>query len=427
MPKTNIYAIIIGCAVRTPLTYRERYIWMIKRYLAIGCVSILLIAMAGIAANTEVYQVPKEEPQVEVTEKPSNTKYEDALAEGADLLFWYDEISYEPYFTSMARAYYDETGIAVELAYVDTMDYVGSIYEKTMANVRFPDAYLLSGEELEKAHLYGVAGENENEAAYLGVVANNAIKASKCHGKMFGYPLSYNVCLLVYNNQFFQTPPESLQAIIDYSDVNEPPENVEYLLEWDAYDPFFGFLFVSESVVLNDEEIGVLEASYDEAMLEQSLLFFSESLESFSLPLDTVTEESVISDVLNGVTLCAIVDADSLVKLQGVAYDICEFPRLNDALDAQSAALTDMILVNDYSENKDMASDFAQFLTLENYESVWDMTGHYPVKLQSDADAKECSAYHAYENAILAPNSQDAGGFWIHIKELITNIIREQL
>ncbi|MBQ8279199.1 MAG: extracellular solute-binding protein [Roseburia sp.] len=400
---------------------------MIKKYLSIACVCALLIGLAGVVADTEVYQVPQEEPQTESYVPTTVEKYEEALSGGADLRFWYDDASYDTYFLNMAAEYYEETGVLVELTYVDTMDYVGAIYDATMKEEMFPDAYLLSGEELEKAHLYGVAGENKSESLYSGIVANNAIIASKCHDKMFGYPLSYNVCLLAYNNQYFEAAPESLQAIIDYSDDNEPDENVQYLLEWDAYDPFFGFLFVSESVVLNADEIGVLEATYDEARLEESLLFLEESLASFSLPLDTVTEESVINDVLNGVTLCAIVDSDSMTELYDTSYDIVEFPRLNEELDAQSAALTDMIIVNDYSEKQQAASAFAKYITLENYEKVWEMTGHYPVQLQPGGDEKERAAYRAYEKSIPAPNSQDAGGFWIHIKELITEVIKEQL
>lgn len=400
---------------------------MIKKYLSIACVSALLVGLAGVVANTEVYQVPQEEPQAEAYVPTAMEKYDDALSGGADLRFWYDDSSYDTYFTNMAANYYEETGVLVELTYLDTMDYVGDIYDATMEDGAFPDAYLLSGEELEKAHLYGVAGENKIGASYSGIVANNAITASKCHGKMFGYPLSFNVCLLAYNNQYFSTAPESLQAIIDYSDDNEPDENVQYLLEWDAYDPFFGFLFVSESVVLNTDGIGVLEASYDDALLEQSLLFLEESLASFSLPLDTVTEESVIADVFNGVTLCAIVDSDSMVELYDTSYDIAEFPRLNEELDAQSAALTDMIIVNDYTEKRAEASAFAKYLTLDNYGSVWEMTGHYPVQLQPGGDAKARVAYQAYEKAIPAPNSQDAGGFWIHIKDIITEVIKEQL
>lgn len=400
---------------------------MIKKYLSVACVSAFLIGMAGIVSETEVYQVPQKESQSEVYIPTALEKYEEALSGTVDLRFWYDDASYENYLTAMAANYYEETGVLVSLTYMDTMDYVGDIYDATMKEEAYPDAYLLSGEELEKAHLYGVAGESKMETLYSGIVANNAITASKCHGKMFGYPLSFNVCLLAYNNQYFETAPESLQAIIDYSDENEPDENVHYLLEWDAYDPFFGFLFVSDSIRLNTEEVGVLEASYDEEELEELMLFLEECLTSFSLPLDTVTEESVIEDVLNGVTLCAIVDSDSMAQLHDSQYDIAEFPRLNEELAAQSAALTDMIIVNDYTEKREDASAFAKYLTLDNYDSVWEMTGHYPVQLQQGEDAKARVAYQAYENAILAPNSQDAGGFWIYIKDMITEVIKEQL
>ena len=400
---------------------------MIKRYISIAVLSVLLIGLAGVVSQKEIYQAPKKEEQNEINVPDKVEKYQDALAKGADLRFWYDDASYDMYFTTMAVDYYKETGIVVDLEYVDTMDYVGSIYDATMKDGAYPDVYLLSGEELEKAHLYSVAGENQQAEEFLGVVANNAITASVCHDKMFGYPLSFNVCLLAYNSQYFETAPESLQAIINYADQNDPEEQVQYLLEWDAYDPFFGFLFVSDSVVLNDEGIGVLEASYDEALLEQSMLFFEQGLKNFSLPLDTVTEESVIEDVLNGVTLCAIVDSDSMAELADSTYNIAEFPRLNEELGAQSAALTDMILINDYSDKKDEAGAFAKYLTLENYDKLWDMTGHYPVQLQPEADQKAVVAYHAYEKAIPAPNSQDAGGFWINIKNMITEIIKKEL
>lgn len=400
---------------------------MKKKYLCVAALGVLLIGLIIAATNKEVDQTGNEELLTEMPVVSAIEKYEEALSGGADLRFWYDDASYDTYFMNMAANYYEETGVVVEVNYIDAMDYVGEIYNVTMADGALPDVYLLSGEELEKAHLYGVAGENKNADDFIGSVAGNAVIASKCHDRMFGYPLSFNVCLLAYNNQYFETAPESLQAIIDYSDDNEPDENVQYLLEWDAYDPFFGFLFVSDSVRLNTEGVGVLEASYDKSRLEQSMLFLEESLASFSLPLDTVTEESVISDVINGVTLCAIVDSDSIKELGSSAYDIVEFPRLSEELDAHSVALTDMILVNDYSEKMSEAGAFAKYLTLDNYASVWDMTGHYPVQLQPGGDVKASVAYSAYDNAIPAPNSHDAGGFWINIKDMITDVIKEQL
>ena len=402
--------------------------FMIKKYLSIAGISLFLIGLAAVVSKNEVY-----EPVVEDTEETevvlsAAEAYELALNKGADLCFWYDDASYEAYFKEAAVSFYEEQGVVVEPVYVDAVDYVGSIYDATMAEEAFPDAYLLSGEELEKAYLYGVASENTQLEAYRGVVADNAVEASFYRNKCYGYPLSYNVCLLVYNNQFFDEKPASLQAIIDYSDENEPAENVEYLLEWDAYDPFFGYPFVSSCVTFSKTETEVLDVVYDETQKETLLTFLEESLASFSIPLDTVTEESVLTDVLNGVTLCAIVDSDSLQQLTAAeAYEVMEFPALNDTLSAKSAALTDMVVVNDFSTNQAVAMAFAQYVTLEQSEKLWTLSGHYSVKLSEVADHDEQVAYQAYEHAVLVPDSQDAAGFWIDLKNMITSSFEEDI
>lgn len=395
---------------------------MIKRYLSAAGAALLLVVLAAGVAKSEVYEpVFVEEVSTEIV-LTAEEAYEEAVKEGADIRFWYNDDTYEAYLKDAAISFYEKEGIAAELIYVDAVDYVGSIYNATMANEAFPDAYLLSGEELEKAYLYGVAGVNTNTLAYQSAVAQNALKASKYDDKLYGYPISYNVCVFVYNKNFFVEKPASLQFLIDYSKQNEPSENVQYLLEWDAYDPFFDFAFVSESVSFEKKQAEVLEVTYDEAVLEASMAFFKESLESFSLPVDTVTEESVLTDVLNGVTLCAIVDSDSLKQLEATEdYLVMEFPAINDTLSARPAALTDMIIVNDFSEKMQAADAFAQYLTLEYATELWEKTGHYSVVLSENADRKEEVAYKAYEKAVLVPNSQDAAGFWIDLKSMITN------
>lgn len=45
----------------------------------------------------------------------------------------------------------------------DTLDYIGMIYDNTMQGEDFPDVYLLNGDELEEAYLYGLAMEMRME------------------------------------------------------------------------------------------------------------------------------------------------------------------------------------------------------------------------------------------------------------------------
>jgi arabinogalactan oligomer/maltooligosaccharide transport system substrate-binding protein len=47
------------------------------------------------------------------------------------------------------------------------------------------------------------------------------------------------------------------------------------------------------------------------------------------------------------------------------------------------------------------------------------MSGHYSVFLSQTADDAEKTAYQAYEDAVLLPDSQDAKDFWVGLKEKI--------
>ena len=399
---------------------------MIKRYMSAAGVGLLLLALAVGVSKNKVYEPTVVEESITEITVTASESYDKALSKGADLVFWYNDKSYESYFLDAAIAFYEKEGIAAELVCVKDVDYVGSIYDATIEEKAFPDVYLLSGEELEKAYLYGVVAANENAEAYDGIIAENAKKASMYNEKLYGYPLSYNVSVFVYNKNFFVEKPASLQFLIDYSKTNEPSEDVQYLLEWDAYDPFFDFAFISESVTFEKKEAEVLEVCYDEEMLETLMAFFRESLESFSLPIESVTEESVLTDVLNGVTLCAIIDSDSLKELEATdKYIAMVFPSLNDTLAARPAALTDLILVNDFSEKTEKADKFAQFLTLDYTTELWLKSGHYPVILSDNANHNEQIAYQSYEKAVLVPNSQDAAGFWIDLKAMITKSFEE--
>ena len=377
---------------------------------------MLLIGGAVVVSRHSTYE-QKEKEAENGTETASVSR---VVKQPADLTFWYSDESYQEFFEKAAEEYYEDTGIVVDAKYQDSMDYMDAVYTVTMQGEAFPDLYMIGSDELEEAYLYGLAAENTASDIYESTVAANAVTASTYKEKMYAYPLSYNTCLFVYKNGYFETEPETLQAIIDYSNDNEPPENVQYLLEWDVNDAFYDFPFISNSVSFVKDEVETMQVNYDEGLYNEDLEFFSQILESFSIDAATVTEESVISDFNEGKTLCAIVDSDSLTKLEGTDHEIRELLALNDTLQASSAALTDLVVVNDFSGKKEKAADFAEYVTLTMSGELHGLGGHYSVKLSEDADEKEQIAYQAYENAIPVPDSQDAKEFWVTLKETIS-------
>lgn len=345
---------------------------------------------------------------------PTET-YEEATAE---LVFWYEDETYAEFLDAAARRYFAKTGVKAAIEYRQTIDYVGDIYERTMQDDGFPDVYLISGDNLEEAYLYGLV--SVNKSATEGNIAQNAITASTYDEKYLGYPLSYNTCVFIYQPGYFETAPQSIQAIIDYSDENEPGENVEYLLEWDVNDAFYDFPFISNSVTFEKTQAECMEVIYDEALFDQDLIFFEEILESFSVDAQTVSEDSIIENFLAGRTLCAIVDTDSLHRLGDYSYSVMEIPNLSDSLDAWSSAITDMLLVNAFSMQGDLAADFAEFITVDMATELYELSGHYSVIPSENPNQAEQVAFRAYESSVLVPNSQDAKDFWVKLEETIS-------
>ena len=337
----------------------------------------------------------------------------------ADVTFWYTDDTYTEFFSQAALAYYEKTGIKVNVQRQETLDYIGTVYDATMGGEAFPDVYLIAGDNLEEVYRYGLAAENKKGLDGVDM-AKNAVAAATYRDKLLGYPLGYNTCVFVYQTDYFETAPNSLQALIDYSNQNEPPENVEYLLEWDVNDAFYDFPFISNSVTFEKTEPEVLNVIYDQTLYQQDLDYFATILQSFSIDKETVSEESILDNFRNGRTLSALIDTSSLKQLEGYGYSLMKIPALNETLPAYPCATTDMLVVNDFSDRGDEAADFAHFATVTMAEQLHALSGHYSVIPSKEPDWVEQVAYESYESAILAPNSVDARDFWVALEETIS-------
>lgn len=385
---------------------------LICALLIVGAVTVTKNSSNGAVASTFE---DTEQPAEQITEEIGLEAYQKAET---DLVFWYDDPTYTTYFEAAAVRYFDKTGVKVAVQCQDTLDYIGDIYDKTMQDNAFPDVYLITGDNLEEAYLYGLVSVNEKGLEDTNVAAN-AVMASTYGEKLLGYPLSFNTCVFVFQTDYFGDAPESLQSIIDYSNENEPAENAQYLLEWDVNDAFYDFPFISNSVTFEKTETGTMNVIYDEELYQQDMDYFDQILVSFSVDADTVSEESIVDNFRSGRTLSAIIDTDSLYKLEGYSYALMEMPDLNETLTANSCAVTDMLVVNDFSKQSDEAADFAEYVTVTMAGELYDMTGHYSVIQSENPEWTEQVAHAAYESSVLMPDSQDAKDFWVQLEETI--------
>ena len=386
-----------------------------KRLTAAGLVVVL--GMTGLAVMNTA-GCGSSGDGVSSTETGETTADEAYRSAPADLTLWYADDSYADFFTEAAARYYAKTGKKVAVQYQDTIDYLGTIYDKTMQDDAFPDVYLLPGDNLEEAYLYGLVSVNQTDPSGSGVL-EKAVEAAAYEDRVLGYPLSYDACVFIYQTDYFTEAPASLQAIIDYSNENEPAENVEYLLEWDVKDAFYDFPFVGNSVTFAKSGSDELNVTYDDTLYQQDLEYFDTILASFSIDADQVSEQHIVNNFREGRTLSAILDTDTLWQLDGYDYGLMQMPELSDTLSAATCASTDMIVVNDYTKDSAAAADFAQFVTVDMADELHGLSGHYSVIPSETPDTVEQTALDAYDAAVLMPDSKDAKNFWVTLEETI--------
>lgn len=354
--------------------------------------------------------------RMDFREEREGVSYE---AAPTDLRVWYESDSYTAFLELAAARYYEASGVKVEPQRISgSLDYLGEIYDATMADEGFPDLYLLPADNLEEAYLYGLAAENTRSTETDGIVPC-AYTAAVYGDRCLGYPLNYNACVFVFQSDYFGNAPQSLQEIIDYSKENDPAENVEYLLEWDVNDPFYDFPFFSNCVSFEKTEAETMSILYDEALYQQDLEYFEAILESFSVDAERVSEDGIVENFLAGRTLSAILDTDSLSRLEGYGYALMKIPNLNETLTATSSSITTLVIVNDFTQQEEAAADFAYFMTVTMADELHDASGHYSVIPSAEPDWVERVALEAYTSAVPAPDSQDAKRFWVDLKETI--------
>ncbi len=389
-----------------------------KKIVSAFAICAMMIAGAWVVSRDGWYADGSSARQETAEEEGEERQREAYMQAQTDLVFWYDDASYEPFYLLAAERYYAKTGVKVAVERRESLDYLGDIYDATMQGEAFPDVYMIAGDDLEEAYLYGLVSVNGAGVTAEGILPN-AVTAATYEGKALGYPLSFHTCVFVCQKDYFGEAPASMQAIVDYSNENEPPENVEYLMEWNVNDAYYDFPFVSNSVTFEKTEQEIMQVHYDEERYQEDLNFFATMLNSFSVDPASVSEQGIVDHFKNGRTLSAILDTDFLCQLEGDGYVVMEIPDLNDTLTAVPCAGTDMLAVNDFSEKRETAADFARYVTTDMAGELYALTGHFSAVAAAEPSQVEEVVYRAYANAVLMPDSQDAKEFWVNLEETI--------
>lgn len=400
------------------------------------------------------------------------------------IYFWYSDEAMTDYISSAAVAFGQDRDVRVIPVLASDSEYLEAINDASLHGAQIPDVYIISNDSLEKAYLAGLASRivDEKGVCTLTHFPQTAISAVTYKDKLIAYPYFYETSAFLYNKTYLEawtaeqlaaqtegtgvveipddvpdaedpvddeeyagedvlvvTPeqlaagiPSNMDEVLAFADNYEAPENVEAVLRWDVSDIFYNYYFVGGYMVVGGES-GDDENNiniYNEET-KACLQVYQKLNQFFFIESDTVTYESVVQDFIEGKIVFTVATTDVLAKLEAAKadgtfpyeYGIAMIPQPSAQLRGRSLSVTNCVAVNGYSEHRQLANEFAAYLTGSYYADLYERTGKVSANLSANQDNEYLKTFmEEYKNADSLPKMMETSNFWIRLEILFSRV-----
>lgn len=397
------------------------------------------------------------------------------------IYFWYSDDAMTNYINSAAVSFGEKEGVRVIPILKSDSEYLEAINQSSLHSEQVPDCYVLSNDSLEKAYLAGLAGEVADVENICNTehFPETALAAASYKGKTIAYPFFYDTSALVYNETYLQewakqqakkelsgvnedveegawedgadeavidetalaektqeylleSIPATVDDILHIADTFDVPEGVEGVMKWDVSDIFHNYWIVGNYLIVGgdagDDEGNI---NIDNAETVACLEVYKALNQFFFIESDTVTYESVIQDFIDGKLVFTIGTTDVVKRLEeakadgSLAYDygIATMPQVSEELAGRSLSVTNMVVINGYSEHKELANRFAAYLTDAYTENLYERTGKVSANLNANGDNGALQIFlQEYSGSVSLPKMMEIGNLWMQLETLFAKV-----
>lgn len=372
--------------------------------------------------------------------------------------------------------------VRVVPVYTQGLEYLETINQASLQGEEIPDLYIVSNDALEKAYLAGLASEvklPEGVQPMEELLPGTAVRAVTYHDRRIGYPFYYETSCLLYNRTYLEdwaraqiiaerdqalaedaqeqadsgdveeevqeaqeeeavseeeieakigeAIPETIDEILSFADVYDAPEQVEAVFKWDVSDIFYNYFIVGDYIDVggengdNADSIGI----YNENAIK-ALRVYQNLNQFFSIDTKEISYDGVLQDFLDGKIVYTVATTDALSKLEkareegafSYEYGVSRVPDVSGELGSASLSVTQCVGVNGYSTKKEMANDFAVYLTQYNTQELYARTGKLPVHCDGETyDNPNAAAFlEEYARSVPMPKMIETSNFWVQLE-----------
>ncbi len=384
------------------------------------------------AASQEEGQADQGEP-ADAKEQENQDIWDGYAQDGSTLprrlVLWYTQPELADYFLQAAEQFSMEYGIEVQLEQVSGVDYIESIYQASIADEGFPDLYVTTTDMLEKAKLAGLTVPAENVSEYERL-PQKAVDAVTYKGEQVAYPFYSDTSVLVYNRNYVQDPPATIEDIKTFSETFEGDGQVQNIFSWNVNDIFLNYFVIGNFVNLggtygDDSSQMVINSE----QIQAGMTYFQQLSDFFALDETTASEEKMIQDFVAGSTIYALIRDDSIEALDeaaaqsGLSYGIAPVPDMSPELPSRPLSITHSIVVNGYSHAPGAAARLAEFMTQDCADQLYEFSGNITVCTGASFPNDQMGQVQAqYAEALEVSKIIQTSSYWLQMEPVFMDI-----
>jgi len=347
-----------------------------KKLFSLVLVSALLLSACG---STATPQTPATTPpatnnpsvtNAPVVETPAVEEPEDELS--GNLLVWLDS---EPWAEALIKAF---TAKHPKVTIEWELGGLGSATDLALAGPAGTGADVISMPHngLSEAFADGVLEPFPAalQATYEEMLIEPAMKTGKVDGTLYGAPIGWENIGLFYNKDLIATPPQTFDEIFEFAKTYNDPSAGKYAMQWvanDAFHNYFALTAFGYSLFGPNME-DYKQLGFDLPSVTEGLKFHTSLREIFPLNSSDISWENTVAAFGRGeVPLCITGTwAIAGLKENNINFGVTKIPTINGVQPRVFAAGT-LVGVSSYSENKEAAFAFADFMVSEEGAAIF--------------------------------------------------------
>lgn len=385
---------------------------------------IRIIIMAVLSAAVILIALKFRPSWAESTEQRGDRE----IQQDYDLTLWYYDESLTPYVEQLSQDYFRKEGLRIGCELVSVVSFFENMNKLNVDGDGAPDLYITDTSRLEQAYLGSLAKENAYPDIYsLKNYSVKALTSVRYGGKQVGYPLCFDMEYFAYNKDYLDRAPQSFEKIAADSEsfVKQEESPVDMVILYDINDLLFNYHFIGSVLNLGGD------AGDDDSSIEinkeqgiNALTAYKDFTSKVNISRNTTTYELAENSFVFGRSMTAILKCSSLAALnrEHTNFEIAKMPAVNDAIDSKALSTTWCVCVNPMTQNTKDAEKLAKYMTFDNTNSIYDLTGFMSCKRMDYTGAGYNEVYVLYDDTTSLPKFIETEEIWKDIKLMFQNV-----